>query len=175
MNILNDLHQKFINGCITAEPPIDINDLINYRYAGGDSSSHYTYYAKSFFPNVELLNLRFPPHKDKCLCNHDIIRNFYIKKIGDNNPFYVVGSCCIKKFLPSGFRKSCIKCFEPTRNHKDFICNECRKTKCGICDIEIKTYKKLCNECEDGHCIDCFKDINPNYIKCYHCNIKNKK
>lgn len=67
-----------------------------------------------------------PKHMGICLCFHDIKYNCFIKNI-KTNKIYVVGRCCIKKFVHKEMAgRRCDICLGPHRNSKNNICFDCR-------------------------------------------------
>ena len=98
------------------------NFLTEWEYAGGDDGGRWNYFRQKFGEDAKR-----PPYMDSCICGHDIIENCYIvnkltKKI------LVVGTCCIKRFLPERFTRKCSLCGQAHQNRKDNICNDCRGT-----------------------------------------------
>jgi len=140
VNIKTKLHKAFINGCLLYDPIIDINNINEYYYMGGNYGSHKKYF-ELLFPTNEL-----PDFSNTCVCGHKIQKNCYISKVEPNLNFYIIGSCCINKFV----------------HNKHRTCSMCRNTH-----KNKKT--NLCNKCRIGHCETCHKKINENYKKCYKC------
>lgn len=134
-NILENLKKNGINS---------LEELNEFRYAGGDSKSHFNYF-KLLFKDEEL-----PSHSDKCICNTDITENCYIVRENDNEfELLVLGSCCIKKFV-----------------------SKCKRT-CNVCGMNHKNRKlNLCNSCKRGICLKCenkFDSDNDKRSYCYDC------
>jgi hypothetical protein len=99
-----------------------------------------------------------PNHKDRCLCNHHIKRNYYIKHIDDDEKILILGCCCIKRFLNKKGRR-CDMCDELHKNRKTNRCNKCKdKRVCSICNEKYEL------------CI-----LNDNEKKCYDCIVKENK
>lgn len=131
----------------------------DFYYAGGTNKSRNDYFTKRFIG----LEGHEPEHKDRCECTHPIKQNCYIEYMPNKqrcNPpqLFVVGNCCIKRFLPLDNRgKTCDNCFEPHKNRKDNLCNDCREYKknstkhCLLCGIErimnLDTEKLVCDYC----------------------------
>jgi len=68
-----------------------------------------------------------PEYRTRCLCFHEIKKNCYIKSL-KLNKIFIVGKCCIKKFIHEDMRgRRCEICMEKHRNSKNNICNVCRK------------------------------------------------
>lgn len=116
----------------------------------------------------------------------------------------VIGSCCIKRFVPKKTR-TCEICEKPHRNRKVNRCNDCKdivecircktqfKSKygyekcydcmfikeCVICKKEHKNIVDKCDHCcnkyKCGVCADCGKKCNEKYKWCYYCNKKQKE
>src|SRR5438552_11143954 len=72
-----------------------IDDLIlqGYKYCGGNYDGRLKYF-KLVFPGE-----RLPEKFDECVCTESIVRNCYICD-KDNQNLLIIGSCCIKQFLP---------------------------------------------------------------------------
>ena len=109
----------------------------NWKYAGGDSRSHLTYF-EICFPKK-----RLPTHKDVCICSQAINENY---ELTNNNDFLVIGNCCIKRFVPKCTR-TCEKCEKPHKNRKDNICSECRELICQRCKGSCKKEYPFCYSC----------------------------
>jgi uncharacterized protein (DUF3820 family) len=93
--------------------------LLGWRYVGGDFEHHLNYFKIAFPKHIPI-----PPFQDHCLCNHSIIRQCYIT---DGETAEVIGSCCIKKFLPPKYQKrTCVICKKPHKNSKNNFCGSCR-------------------------------------------------
>jgi len=132
-----------------------------------------------------------------------IKRNAYIMN-RDKTRMLVIGSCCIKRFVPKKTR-TCEICEKPHRNRKVNRCNDCKdivecircktqfKSKygyekcydcmfikeCVICKKEHKNIVDKCDHCcnkyKCGVCADCGKKCNEKYKWCYYCNKKQKE
>jgi hypothetical protein len=112
----------------------------------------------------------------KCMCGHAILYNFkYKHKTKDD--FFVLGSCCIKKFS-THYRKQreCKICNEPIRKNKTNMCETCDETEQQRITYE-KTRLKLIRENEDRcRCKKCGtikKDSK--YKLCYTCKFGESK
>ncbi len=148
------------------------DDICNFIYYGGDYDRHLNY-----FNNIKAITKEITPaHSSKCACGHDISRNGYVKH-KTNNKIFVVGSCCINRFMSANQKsRKCVFCNSNHKNYKNSICNDCRKIYCNICykksnssicyDCDIKyNNKKICKEC---NCI--INDSRNNY--CKECRVK---
>ena len=145
MCIHDTLTQQFINGLKSY--CISLSDVKNgkYHYCGGDRKHHHNYYMLMYGVGAS-----FPPHKDRCICNHRIKENCYIT---DNVNIHVLGNCCIKRFLPRDKQgRTCEVCSEPHKNRRVNRCNVCKVKYCYDCDILLK---------------------NESYKRCYECHVKN--
>lgn len=86
-------------------------------------------------PQIEI-----PQLTSRCLCFHHITHNRYIKNI-NTGKIYVVGSCCINKFINEELQgRRCSQCNNRHRHSKDNLCKDCR-------DV-IKKEKKKAIEAE---------------------------
>lgn len=100
--------------------------LLTAYYAGGDchgtekniNKSHDNYYVRNW---MSIFNR--PERRTHCLCGHWITNQCYIynktKKIA-----YVIGNCCINRFVGG---KRCYECNKKHRNIITKYCNDCRK------------------------------------------------
>jgi hypothetical protein len=140
------------------------DNLANFIYSGADDEygSKYEY----FFKKNPLLN-ELPPHKDMCACGHNIKKNFYIQHIPTKINI-VVGSCCIKRYLPDECQgKTCSECGAPHQNKVVDMCNECRPP-CETCGD---------NSAAPDTCYSCSKLFKTHHCSrhrkqdmcCYHC------
>lgn len=136
-----DLTDRFIRGL--EEYGLSYDEIENgkWRYCGGASGSHLKYY-KLCYKDQEL-----PELVDECICGHRIIDNCYIT---DGNEILILGSCCIKKFIPDSSR-TCERCGEPHKNRKVNRCNLCRKGVCDGCGIKCNDKYKQCYKCTFGN------------------------
>lgn len=147
------LHKSFISGI--EELGYTYEEIVKWKYAGGNSGSHRNYYYMLFGSRTGL-----PEHRNKCVCGHYIKENCYIVAPDDPDglKLLVIGNCCIKKFIPNCGR-TCEDCGSIHRNRKDNKCNDCREPK-----IPPKPKKGTCRFCKDK-CGD-------TYTQCYKCYIK---
>lgn len=123
----NDIRGRFFNGLMELTGDADAK---NYKYYGGNKGQHLNYL---------ILLAKKDPHLSevveevatKCVCGNKIEENCYIfnKRI---NTIVIVGSCCIKKFIPQSGR-TCEICSAPHRNRVENLCNKCfpKCTWCG--------------------------------------------
>ena len=174
----------------------------NFYYAGGDNGDgevnelpakgtpHNNYWILRYGPSKER-----PDRQDKCCCGTNLRYNCYITS--DDETFYVVGSCCIKHFLPNS-SKTCdyrlpngSMCMEQHNNRKYNLCNTHKKEKeekerrqaklskvktCPVCEDKHKAQTTLCQCCRKTHtlCPKCneYKRIYRDTIYCNDCNFK---
>jgi len=138
-----------ISNTLSTDYGIELKDLENYIYYGGDYDEHESYYFNTLKQKEQ------PSHKDYCICKHRIERNCYIntKETPCLDNIIIVGSCCIKKYIPEDQRKrTCEKCGCPHKNRKDNYCNNCRSnfTKCKenihLPDEEGTRVRELCKK-----------------------------
>lgn len=114
----------------------------NWYYAGGrgpsdknknisltDIQEGETVYTKNNHINFFLIShgdeRDFPPYKENCKCSKYIKENCYISDRKGN--FFVVGNCCIQRFLFYK-KRTCEICDSVHKNVKDNFCNKCRNT-----------------------------------------------
>ena len=171
----DSLTKKFWEG-LEKKHGLTYEDIINegWTYAGGDYDEHLNYLLKILKENI---NLTQPDKKKFCICGISIKRNAYIRN-RNKTQMLVIGSCCIKRFMPEGKKgRTCGICETPHRNHKDNMCKECRDKlapkgrTCEMCGKSHRNRKvNKCNECKDkcSKCKTQFKN-NYGYEKCYDC------
>jgi hypothetical protein len=73
-----------------------------------------------------------PDWEPECHCGQKLYtENAYLttKKPDEDGEYdyIVIGSCCIKTFMPYGLSKMCEDCEQPHKNRKDNKCNDCRE------------------------------------------------
>jgi hypothetical protein len=125
-------------------------------------------------------------NKIKCMCDHDIKKNFEIKN-EETGHTMIVGSICIKKYIPKAMSK-CKECKLKFKFNGKKYCRICRRKisiKCNKCYkiYKIRRYKtkknikcKDCVEDEKNRCKRCNRMIDGNkYEYCYNCNITIKR
>jgi hypothetical protein len=142
---------------------VRIKANIKKLYKEGNITQRYSYenFCNDFIPDEEPLE---DNESNKCLCEHDIKYNHEYKH-KDNSDYFILGSCCIKKFSKYyQHQRICIDCNKKIKKNKDNRCKECREEE----------QERLLDE-ERRRCRGC------NYIKkddkykyCYYCNQKKK-
>tara|TARA_B110000495_G_C22937878_1_gene548611 strand:+ start:527 stop:1171 length:645 start_codon:yes stop_codon:yes gene_type:complete len=125
-----------------------------------------------------------PDWEPECHCGQRLItENAYLttKKPDEDGEYdyIVIGSCCIKTFMPDGLSKICEDCEEPHKNRKDNKCNDCRLhhkkgKKCpGLGNPKYGGTRRCKNECgtythrETGEI--------KYYKRCYECTKASKE
>jgi hypothetical protein len=132
------LYKRFLSGLKNIYG-LTFEDIKDWEYAGNDTNGK-KYYSLRFPKSTKL-----PDYEDKCICGHFIINNSYIT---DNKRILVLGSCCVKSFMPTGLKRLCSKCHSPHRNRKINKCNDCRIGYCDICNTTIDANYKTCYSCK---------------------------
>ena len=132
-----EVSRRFLEGL--KEYDLTIDDIKDWTFCGGTHPTHQKYY-RECFPNT-----KFPKSVDCCVCGVKIMYNCYIKN--KHNHILVLGSCCIKRFVDSGIKKTCSVC---NAIHKNRIVNRCNNCRIGVCD-------------------DCDRKINDRFKKCFRC------
>ena len=113
----NSKFKVFFNGLELFGGSRNAND---YAYAGGTSDD-------AAMKKFRLTGLAAPPFAKECICGHSIRSQCYIQvKEKRELGLAVVGSCCIKRFIPTGKNLTCEKCHAPHKNRKNNLCNMCR-------------------------------------------------
>ena len=136
----------------------ELGDLTKYKYCGGDYGCHENYFRLLCKTHKYIR----PEKKYSCVCEQSIVNNCYITN--DNNTLIVMGSCCIKRFLPEkSAGRTCEKCNNPHKNRIINLCNDCRTKK----HIPVK-------QSLPKKCLNCDKQIDPKYIRCYKCFEKHR-
>jgi hypothetical protein len=104
---------------------------------------------------------------NQCICGKkDLVNLCWIQKKHDKlAPLILVGSCCVKKFIPvdekTKSRLLCVTCQQPYRHNKYYVeCPSCRATKqthtpCTKCfdptlNAKWKKWDKQCWTCYIG-------------------------
>jgi len=118
----NKISQKFLNGL--KQHQMDYLDIKDWIYCGGNQDSYYEYF-KLCYPDA------IAPTEDNCICGNGISICCYIRENVDApvEDILIVGSCCIKKFLPNGFTRFCTNCNAEHKRYKHNICFDCEKAK----------------------------------------------
>jgi hypothetical protein len=137
--------------------------LLNFIYCGADTDSG-TKRDYFFTKNPGVREL--PKYKTACVCGHTIVKNFYIQHIPTKKNI-VVGSCCIKRYLPEESQgKTCSECGAPHQNKTVDMCNECRPS-CDTCDDRYAA-QDSCSSC--NKLFDSFHCSKHRYMRtCYKC------
>lgn len=99
------------------------------------------------------------PHKEKCICGHDIMENCFIyKKLKNGNvKIKVLGNNCIKELELSGRR--CSICNEKHNSKNHNFCKDCKKNY------------------DNTHCKDCGRQQtvgNQRFDYCFLCHERRK-
>lgn len=118
-----------------------------FTYRGGDYGRHYNYFKLCYRKELkDNPNWQLAPHTDKCICDHDIVKNCYlVNKDGD---VLVLGNCCIKRYMPENRKcRTCEKCGKSHLNRKVNRCNDCRVGLCDLCDRPIHKKYSKCYDC----------------------------
>ena len=152
------------------------DDYDDYIYIGNDKYGSGKDMYRDYFPNETNLP------KGECVCGHTLKHHYYIMN-RHNKEVLIVGSGCVKKFLPIENRKPhCAKC-EETHNGKRGLCSECCP-RCPKCSGYLQGFDGICCEvpyiicrtcymiknpgCRLCHVLSCFCD-NFEDIECYNC------
>jgi len=115
---------RFTKGLLEYNLTLDEIITSGWKYCGGDTGRHAKYF-KISCPN----DIR-PEHVNNCVCGHPIKRNCYITN-AEETDIIILGSCCIKKFIPkekSG--RTCKNCGMSHKNRKYDLCNNCKPSSC---------------------------------------------
>ena len=115
---------RFSKGLLEYNLTLDEIITSGWKYCGGDTGRHAKYF-KISCPN----DIR-PEHTNNCVCGHFIKRNCYITNAAETD-IIILGSCCIKKFIPkekSG--RTCKNCGMSHKNRKYDLCNNCKPSSC---------------------------------------------
>lgn len=131
--------QKFLEGLLRA---CGDADLANYEYYGGDTGSRLRYLELKLSERDDA-ELTIPRHACHCACGHDIIENCYLRH-KPSDRLVVVGSCCVKQFIPGGLARQCSTCGSAHRNRNRDLCNACWP-KCHRCNAKL--YDGECGRC----------------------------
>ena len=145
MNIFTEnekmMMTKFKRGL--KEYDMELTDLDNFKYYGGDSGSHFNYLVKTLKLSEDEMNYLFHNRVEECICGHTIKQNCYIT---DGERILILGNCCIKRFVGKCCR-TCEICENPHKNRIVNRCNDCRIGICDKCNKPCDKYYKLCRDC----------------------------
>ena len=133
---MSNLYIKFMDGLRgVGLDPYDVQK--NYRYAGGNTPG----------PDLNRFRLEcpgepIPEFAGECICGHKITKNCYIH---NKDTIIIVGSCCVKRFMPTGTKRLCITCGLEHKNRTVNKCNHCRGClKCGATPDPGYRYCRRC-------------------------------
>lgn len=122
----------------------NIKDL----FLKGEISKRYSFdsFCNNFIPGEKLII----QEKDNCICGHKIKNNFKYKH-KNREDYFILGSCCIKKYSEHYKNdRKCKKCSCQIRAGSIY-CKKCKyenKCKCKICGYQKKDDKyKYCYLC----------------------------
>lgn len=125
--------ERFINGLKSYN--LTYEEVKEWDYCGGNNGTHLKYYKKKY------QNKQLPEFKNNCICGHKLKNNCYIT---NHNIILILGSCCIKRFIDKGLKRTCLTCDKPYKG-KYRCCIDCRKTRCWTCCAN--SYFKFCKNC----------------------------
>ena len=134
----------FIEGLKKYDLTIEQINAQGWKYCGGTYDAHLNYY-NLMFKDETGKRPTLPEFKTHCICGHKIRRNCFICS-ADKSRLLVLGSCCIKKFIPKSGR-SCEKCGESHINRKKNLCDTCQEGICRTCSKP--TYNPAFRTCRD--------------------------
>lgn len=105
------------------------------KYIGGTSYGHRNYLKLQTLDFDQII--KDNEENGKCICGNILVHKCFLADKttleNDEISYYVVGECCIKKFLPACLLvRKCQKCQKPHKNRTIDMCNECRP-KCSKC------------------------------------------
>lgn len=116
-----ELSKRFIKGL--QEYNLTKEDIQGWHYVGGGHTTN---------PILNIvLKERFHRHfpgedvpelEHRCVCGHPIQENAFIT---DGSNILVLGSCCVRRFLPNGTKLTCTRCKRPYKG-KHRVCGTCR-------------------------------------------------
>lgn len=169
-----------------------IKENIEELYINCRIYENYSYnsFCKDFIPDILPLKISI---SNNCLCGHDIKHNYKYTHKDNIEEYFILGSCCIKRFsIIYREQRQCKECGEKIRRNDDNLCKDCRdekkeiikyqeKCKCKGCGYIKKDDKyKYCYSCKYGQkkynkCKECgMNKKEDTFLKCYKCNMKNK-
>lgn len=135
----NHVHEAAFRGGLRAKCGDD--DLVNFEYYGGGQGSKANYLLLKLSERDSPITI--PDPANKCVCGVSIEEQCYLRhKPADK--LVVVGSCCVKRFMPTGLSRVCSECGEAHRNRKRDLCNVCWP-KCHRCNAKL--YDEECGRC----------------------------
>lgn len=120
---------------------MEYNEILSWKYAGGNDGRHFRYWT------LKYKDLELPENENKCVCGHDIKDNCYITN-DKGTELMVLGSCCIKAFIPN-CKRNCDTCGKPHQNRVVDRCNICRIGRCDKCGNKCKVKYACCYNCHN--------------------------
>lgn len=162
----NGISRKFKDGLEKIGKTIE--EISMWRYCGGNDDGHELYFKMLF-------GERFMPQSENCVCETKIKTCCYITpdKTDRHADILVLGSCCIKRFIPKDNRgKRCQRCNNPHRNNMIDMCSSCIKDDIKREKEREREYNRIKKQTD---CEKCIKVImEGKYKRCYECNMKKK-
>ncbi len=133
--------------------------------------------------NINVIyNFKLTDYKYKCICN-TIIHNLHAIMNIKKDTILIIGSTCIKCFVPNYLYNTCDICNEKTYNRikkGEIICKSCKtkiiNQKNYEYERDLNLYKKedeLKKIIFHNKCIHCNKIINNKFKYCYKCYVYN--
>ena len=123
------------------------DEIINsgWNYCGGNFDSHRNYYTLRFGAEEPLL-----PHNSECVCGQKgLVNNGYICN-KEETDFLVLGSCCVKQFMPEGRGgRTCEVCGKGHKRYTRNVCKDCEKFQRKV-NGKWKNLKTM--KCETENC-----------------------
>jgi hypothetical protein len=106
------------------------------RYIGGTHDNHRNYLKTQEVDYVQIM--KDNAEDSACICGQKLTRKCFLAVKDSLNgqdevEYYVVGVCCVRRFMPKGsLSRTCRKCEAVHKNRSVDLCNRCRP-KCSVC------------------------------------------
>lgn len=117
------------------------SEVEHFKYIGASEGPGAAYMITNQIDTTTL------PLESKCVCGHDIIVNCYLRHI-PTEEIVVVGTKCVRQFLPTGLRRTCAQCNKVHRNCDVDLCCLCSKTcDTRFCKTKVSLRTEFCRLC----------------------------
>lgn len=149
----------------------NIRESIKCRYQEGTITKRYSFdsFCNNFIPDSHPLDIK---ETNKCVCGHEIFYNYkYTHKKRDD--YFILGSCCIKKFSEHyKNQRKCKGCDTKIKKNKTNYCKKCIDDE----KRKIKEEKERIRYYIRCQCKDCgYQKKDDKYRYCYKCFQRRKE
>jgi hypothetical protein len=115
-----------------------------------------------------------PDYVDHCVCGVRIKENCHVYS-PSRGITICVGSECVLRFCPTGTKRCCTRCHEPTRVHTS-ICKNCKSVVARLEADEIEAARiiEVNRRIIAKLCISCAGTVKQPFTTCYQCRYPNR-